>query len=90
MLIGIGTLAGGVLGFCFCVVFGVVGFGGIAAILTGVRVRRDITKEPHRFSGDAEALTGIVTGTIGVVIGTLSVIFLAFFIISYTTTTTIS
>src|SRR5215203_5920146 len=71
-------ILGTVLGMT-CVVGGLV---GIAGIVVGRRVRKEIDAQPTRYNGRSQAVGGIVTGIIGVAIFTLVTVLIVLLVVA--------
>lgn len=79
MILGIGSIVGGTVLFCFYV----LGIGlGIPAIILGILARKEITASGGRLTGSGQATAGLVTGIIGII---LNVLFIALMIVVFAT-----
>ena len=79
MILGIGSIVGGTVLFCFYV----LGIGlGIPAIILGILARKEITASGGRLTGSGLATAGLVTGIIGII---LNVLFIALMIVVFAT-----
>ena len=79
MILGIGSIVGATVLFCFYI-FGIA--LGIPAIILGVLGRKEVAASGGRLTGSGQATAGLVTGIIGIV---LNIAFLALMIVVFAT-----
>ncbi|MEQ6900611.1 DUF4190 domain-containing protein [Nocardioides sp. YIM 152588] len=79
MVLGIVSIVSVVIGLSILITFP-GGLCGAFAIWYAVRARREIRREPGRWSGDGEAMAGLVTGIVGLALFLLVVLAVAAFV----------